>query len=167
MVSSAEFIDKAITSVFGAEAFATGVVVELDTKTGVLQWINAGHPPPLLLRNGRLVRALHVEPLVPFGLGSMVSDKSVHVGHEHLEPGDMVLLHSDGVIEARSPHGGFFGTDQLVELVTRHLAAGLSPSETMRRVTSALLDYHQGKLSDDASLLLLQYRPQPRTRQRL
>jgi serine phosphatase RsbU (regulator of sigma subunit) len=164
MVSMARFIDTAISSVFGADAFATGVVVQLDTQTGVLQWINAGHPAPLLLRNGRLVRALHVEPLVPFGLGSMVTDHSVHIGREHLEPGDMVLLHSDGVTEARSPVGGFFGTDQLVELVTRHLAAGLPPSETMRRVTSALLEHHYGRLSDDASLLLLQYRPHSRTR---
>ena len=164
MVSLARFIDTSITSVFGADAFATGVVVELDTQTGALRWINAGHPAPLLLRNGRLVRALHVEPLVPFGLGSMVSDQSVHIGSEHLEPGDMVLLHSDGVTEARSAVGGFFGTDRLVALFTRHLAAGLSPSETMRRVTFALLEHHNGQLSDDASLLLLQYRPPPRTR---
>ena len=164
MVSMAGFIDTAISSVFGADAFATGVVVELDTQTGILRWINAGHPAPLLLRNGRLVRALHVEPLVPFGLGSMVSEQSVHIGSEHLEPGDMVLLHSDGVTEARSPVGAFFGTDQLVTLVTRHLAAGLSPSETMRRVTFALLEHHNGRLSDDASLLLLQYRPHARTR---
>ena len=164
LVPLARFIDTAITSVFGADAFATGVVVELDTDTGVLRWINAGHPAPLLLRNGRLVRTLRVEPMVPFGLGSMVSDQSVRVGTEHLEPGDMVLLYSDGVTEARSPQGGFFGTDKLVELVTRNLAAGLPPSETMRRVTIALLDHHEGHLSDDASLLLLQYRAQPGSR---
>lgn len=158
----ARSVDAAVASVFAADAFATGVVVKLDTETGMLQWVNAGHPAPLLLRHGRLVRTLDVEPTLPFGLGGMVDLRGVHIGQERLEPGDMVLLHSDGVVEARSPHGAFFGTDRLVELLTLHLAAGLPPTETMRRVTLALLDHHQGRLSDDASFLLLQYRPQPR-----
>ena len=131
----ARSIDNAVASVFGADAFATGVVVELDTETGLLRWINAGHPAPLLLRNGRLVRPLDVEPMVPFGLGGLgrlTKGHGVHVGHERLEPGDMVLLHSDGVVEARSQRGAFFGTERLVELVTLHLAAGLPPTETMR-----------------------------------
>ncbi|HXH78840.1 SpoIIE family protein phosphatase [Nocardioides sp.] len=162
----ARSIDTAVASVFGADAFATGVVVQLDTETGVLRWINAGHPAPLLLRNGRLVRTLDVEPMLPFGLGRLAEGQGVHVGQERLEPGDMVLLHSDGVVEARSIRGAFFGTDRLVELLTLHLAAGLPPTETMRRVTLALLEHHHDKLSDDVSFLLLQYRPQPRLEQR-
>lgn len=78
----------------------------------------------------------------------------------------MVLLHSDGVIEARSTRGAFFGTDRLVELLTLHLAAGLPPPETMRRVTLTLLEHHHDQLSDDAGFLLLQDRPQPRLEQR-
>jgi len=45
------------------------VLAELDTDTGLLSWVNAGHPEPLLLRGSRLVKALHVEPAAPLGLG--------------------------------------------------------------------------------------------------
>lgn len=50
MAELAGFIDTAVTSVFGADAFVTGVVLQLDTDSGVLRCINAGHPAPLLRR---------------------------------------------------------------------------------------------------------------------
>ena len=158
-------IDAAVAALFGSvDGFTTGLIIELNTETGQLRWVNAGHPEPLVLRNSRLVRTLHVEPYLPFGLGELVEDQPVHVGSEVLEPGDMVLLYSDGVVEARSSEGVPFGTEQLVSLVTRLLAGGLSTPETMRRLTLALLEHHQGQLGDDASLLLLQYRPGQDTR---
>jgi serine phosphatase RsbU (regulator of sigma subunit) len=84
----------------------------------------------------------------------------VPLGAETLQPDDQVLFYSDGVVEARSPRGEFFGTERLVDLVVRNLAAGLPAPETMRRVIHALLDHQQGQLDDDASLFLVQYRPE-------
>ena len=43
-------IDQTLLETFGGTSFTTGVLGELDTTTGALQWINAGHPEPLLLR---------------------------------------------------------------------------------------------------------------------
>ena len=80
------------------------------------------------------------------------------VGVEQLEPGDRVLFYTDGVIEARSPNGEFFGADRLTDLVTGQFAGGLPAPETMRRVVRTLLEHQQGQLSDDASLLLLEWR---------
>jgi serine phosphatase RsbU (regulator of sigma subunit) len=68
-----------------------------------------------------------------------------------------VLLYTDGVTEARSPAGDFFGERRLADLIVRNLAAGLPAPETMRRVMHALLEHQQGRLDDDASLLLLQW----------
>ena len=155
-------IDDALLAGFGGEAFSTALLAELDTDTGRLQWVSAGHPAPLLLRDGRLVKTLHVEPAPPLGLGRAADPRRpadpVAVGSEQLEPGDRVLLFTDGVTEARSPEGDFFGVDRLVDLVIRNLAGGLPTPETMRRVVRALLAHQQGQLTDDATLLLLEWR---------
>lgn len=162
LTETARAIDGALLAGFGGDAFATGVLAQLDTDTGRLEWVNAGHPEPLLLRNGRLVKTLHADPAPPLGLGHLRDEDQTGtayvVGAEQLEPGDRVLLYSDGVTEARSPDGEFFGVEQLVELLTRNLASGLPTPETMRRVVRTLLTHQQGQLSDDATLLLLEWR---------
>lgn len=159
LTRTAQFLDEAVTAAFDGDAFLTGQLAELDTDSGALSWVNAGHPDPLLLREGRLVKELHVDPRLPIGLGGLADHEEPQLGSETLEPGDLVLFYSDGVVEARSPAGEFFGAERLVELVTRHLAAGLPPPETMRRVVRSLLDHQEGQLDDDASLLLVQYIP--------
>jgi hypothetical protein len=158
LTETATHIESAVNDVFRVESFATGVLCQLDTARGVLTWISAGHHEPLLLRAGRLVRALQVEPLLPMGLNQHLSDGApAPVGTEQLQPGDMILLYTDGVIEARSPDGEFFGQERLVDLVGRNLAAGLPAPETMRRVVHALLDHQAGDLDDDATLLLVEW----------
>jgi serine phosphatase RsbU (regulator of sigma subunit) len=159
LTDMAEFMDTTLHDAFNGEAFTTGIIAELDIATGLLQWINAGHPEPLLLRDGRLVKALDIEPRLPFGLGPIGPSTSPPViGTAQLEPADRVLFHTDGAVEARSPEGEFFGAEQLIELTTRHLASGLSAPETMRRLIHALLEHQTSQLEDDASLLLLGWR---------
>jgi serine phosphatase RsbU (regulator of sigma subunit) len=92
--------------------------------------------------------------------GTRASPKPV-VGSVQLEPGDSVLLYTDGVTEARAPDGTFFGDQRLTDLIIRNLAAGLPAPETMRRVVRALLEHQQGNLSDDASLVLVQWNANP------
>jgi serine phosphatase RsbU (regulator of sigma subunit) len=161
LVPATHHVEDALQQVFGGDTFVTGVLAELDTTSGALAWVNAGHPPPLLIRHGRLVKTLEAEPRLPFGLGlETTSEAEPTVGVDHLEPGDYLLLYTDGVIEARSPGGELFGVDRLTDLIIRSLAAGLPASETMRRAVNALLLHQQGNLSDDATLLLAQWRPQ-------
>ena len=163
LTQAAAHIESAVNDVFLVESFATGLLCELDTTRGALTWISAGHYEPLLLRQGRLVRALEVEPLLPLGLNDNLplGRQAAAVGTEQLQPGDMLLLYTDGVIEARSPDGDFFGQQRLVDLITRNLAAGLPAPETMRRVTHALLEHQAGDLDDDATLLLVEWHGPP------
>jgi Stage II sporulation protein E (SpoIIE) len=159
LTDTAAVIHEALIEAFGGAAFATAVLAELDTNTGMLSWVNAGHPPPLLLRGGRLVRSLHARPTLPLGL--VITGRpatTIAVGREQLQPDDRVLLYTDGVTEARSPTGAFFGDQALIDLLRRNFAAGLPAPETMRRVVHALLDHQQGQLTDDATLLLLEWR---------
>ena len=152
-------IDEALREAFGTSMLTTAVLAELDTEKGILHWVNAGHPAPLLLRNGRLVKTLRAPPRPPLGIDLRNSRASAVpvLGSEHLQPGDCVLLYTDGVTEARSPSGDFFGEQRLVDMVVRQMAAGLPAPETMRRVVRALLDHQQGRLTDDASLLLVSW----------
>ncbi len=159
LIDTCSHIDEALLASYAGASFTTAVLAELDTMTGELRWINAGHPEPLLLRHGKLVKTLHAAPRPPLGVdlrGTTVPTTPA-VGTEQLEPGDCVLLYTDGVTESRSPNGEFYGEQRLADLVVRNLAAGLPAPETMRRVVHALLEHQQGQLTDDASLALVQW----------
>lgn len=160
LLATTTAVHEALMSAFGGVVFATGNLVDLDTETGMLSWINAGHPHPLLLRDNKMVKTLSCVPAPPLGLRLPrdVVRADFTVCEERLEPGDQVLLHTDGVTEARAPNGEFFGEQRLADLLTRNLAAGLPAPETMRRVVRALLDHQQSQLTDDATLLLLEWR---------
>jgi hypothetical protein len=158
LVEVLQSVDADLVTGLGGELFSTAIMADLDTSSGLLHWVNAGHPFPLLLRGGKVVKALETDPRPPLGLGHLVSDLPVEVGQEQLEPGDMVLLYTDGVVEALSPEGEFFGVERLGELVRTQLAGGLAAPETMRRVVRELLTHHSGQLTDDATLLMLEWR---------
>ena len=100
---------------------------------------------------------LHVDPGLPFGLGLPDTDHTYPVGSDQLEPGDRILFHTDGVAEARSPAGDLFGVDRLVDLLVRNIADNLTPAESMRRVGRALLEHQEAQLTDDATMLLVEW----------
>ena len=152
MVSAA---DAQIAAQFGPDKFVTATVAELDTDTGVWTWTTCGHPPALLVRAGKVVKTLDqvVEP--PLGLGLLGHAPEVH--SERLQPGDRILLYSDGVVEARNDAGEFFGAERLVDLVTREAAAGLPAAETLRRLNLAVLAHQEGALQDDATTVLVEW----------
>ncbi len=143
-------VDSVVAGTFPGSAFVTGVLAELDTATGRLRYVNAGHPEPLLLRDGRVVKSLGGGRRRPFGLET----SGFRVGEEELEPGDWLALYTDGVTEARDAEGLWFGEERLVEFLTRAAADGLPPPETVRRLMRAVLDHQSGLLQDDASVLL-------------
>jgi hypothetical protein len=83
-------------------------------RSGRLEWSCAGHPRPLLLRGRKIVAELSCDPVLPFGLGDGAPKPRV----AELEPDDAVLLHTDGVTEARTADGELFGLDRLVDLLS-------------------------------------------------
>jgi Stage II sporulation protein E (SpoIIE) len=149
-------VDETLRGEFGGQRFATAVLARLDLGSGALRWVNAGHPPPLLLRQGKLVKMLELRPATP--LGVPFGDTPVTVGEEHLEPGDRVLLYTDGVTEARIASGEFFTADRLAEFLEREAADGRPTPETLRRLRHAILTHQNGQLQDDATALLVEWR---------
>jgi hypothetical protein len=150
-------VDAAVSDTFSDEQFVTGLFAELDLATGHLAWHSAGHPTPLLLRGTRVVGALDTEPGLPLGLGAALGGTG-RIEEQSLEPGDRLLLYSDGVVEARDAGGEFFGADRLADLVGRETAAGQPAPETMRRLMHAILDHQAGSLQDDATTMLVEWR---------
>ena len=63
--------DHALARQFGGSRFVTAVLGDLDTRTGLLRWIPCGHPPPLLIRDNRVVKQLTRKPRPPLGLDGM------------------------------------------------------------------------------------------------
>jgi hypothetical protein len=149
----ARAIDEVVSTTFVRSAFVTGVIAEVDVASGRLRYVNAGHPPPLLLREGRVVKELDGGRRMPFGLQS----EGLTVAEEILQPGDWLALHSDGITEARDAAGNWFGEPRLAEFLTRAIAAGQPPAETVRRLTAAVLKHQGGLLQDDATILLARW----------
>ena len=149
-------MDVAVAAEFTGTRFVTAVLAELDTVTGRLRWLSAGHPPPLLVRNGRVLGTLDVEPTTPLGL--QLHTGEVAVGTEDLEPGDSVLFYSDGVTEARQDDGGLFGLEGLSGFIQREASAQVSTPETLRRLRRAIMSHHHEALSDDATAVLVDWR---------
>jgi Stage II sporulation protein E (SpoIIE) len=147
-------IDREIAEQFGGRYFVTGLLLELDSRTGSLRWISAGHLPPLLLRAGRLVKTLAARPATPMGL--MLLGRQPEVHGEQLEPGDRLILYTDGVVEARY-HGRFFTEERLADFIVRESASGHRPPEVLRRLIRAVLDHQHGRLQDDATILFLHW----------
>jgi Stage II sporulation protein E (SpoIIE) len=137
--------------------FATALLGRLDTVSGRLSWINAGHPAGLLVRGGRVVAELTGPITRPVGFGTGEP-------HEHsvqLRPGDRVLLFPDGVVEERLDDGGQFGEQRLREFIEDTALHRLPPAETVRLLSHALLKGRGGRTSDDASLLMVEWNGPP------
>jgi PAS domain S-box-containing protein len=108
-----------------------------------------GHPPPLLLRPDG-----HVEPVCGPGLvlglfrAADLADRETE-----LEPGDLLVLYTDGVTEARKGDE-LFGEERLRELLSS--MAGLDAGDVAERLENAVLDFQGGTARDDTALLVLQ-----------
>lgn len=137
---------------FGASAYVTGQLGELSYDRGELTWLNAGHPPPLLVRNRTYAGELVCAPSLPMGLGGEVRA----VATEQLQPGDRVLFYTDGVTETRDLEEQPFGLPRLADLLVRSTLDEVPPAETVRRLSASIMGYTEA-LSDDATLLLIEY----------
>jgi len=158
LASMHDTIDSVMADHF-PDAFVTGLLTRVNTTTGLLELTNAGHPSPLLLRNRRIVGEIVSEPVTPFGLGS----RCEQVAEVALEPGDTVVLYTDGIVEGRTRgDGGEFGVARLGDFLEREAASGRPAEEILRRLVRAVLEHQDGNLRDDATIVLLHWDGPPR-----
>jgi serine phosphatase RsbU (regulator of sigma subunit) len=125
--------------------FVTGQLLRVDLGTGTAGIVNAGHPFPLRLRDGKVEELdLRIEP--PFGV---VPGKSFEVQRIPLEPGDRIVLLTDGMQERNA-------VDLDVEAALAD-SADLHPREVVHQLGAAVLDETGGDLRDDATMVCLDW----------
>ena len=147
-------VDEVIAGQFRDSRFATAAIARLHLDTGQLRWVNCGHPDPLIVRNGALLHPGPCKPHPPLGLQTRKPD----VCETQLHVGDRVVLYTDGIVEARSPEGEFFGEERLVDFIDRASSAGDPAPETVRRLMQSVLAHQADHLQDDASIIVLEWR---------
>jgi serine phosphatase RsbU (regulator of sigma subunit) len=140
-------LDRAVTRVAGPEDFTTAVLAQVDDEC-CLTLVNAGHPGPMLVRRGITVTLTPAQPSPPLGLGARPIPLTLE-----LEPGDRLLLYTDGMTEARRPKDrSFFPAERLV---TPTLGSGSLP-EGLGALRAALVAWAHGRLDDDVALLAVE-----------
>ncbi|MFJ1545787.1 PP2C family protein-serine/threonine phosphatase [Streptomyces sp. NPDC088246] len=151
--------DVADTEHDAGEHFITCLVLEIpDDGLAAAEMINCGHPPPLLVHDQQVTVLYARQPLPPLG----VCERSIE--DDRVDPfaftgGDMLVLYTDGVIEARSPSGAFY---PLAERVASFPAT--SPDTLLHHIHRDLLAHTGGQPADDAALLVIERTPSHRPR---
>jgi serine phosphatase RsbU (regulator of sigma subunit)/pSer/pThr/pTyr-binding forkhead associated (FHA) protein len=115
-----------------ANRFVTLFLAELNPQDGSINFVNAGHNPPVIVHSGGTTEQLGSGGL-PLGI---MSGFSYTEGKTQLHPGDVLVIYSDGVSEANNPTGDEFGVERLCEVVNKHLD---KPANRLRdRIEDAL-----------------------------
>lgn len=138
-------LDRAVARSVGDEDFVTAALVE--ERGGTLTIVNCRHQAPLLLRRGEVIPLEPPASAPPLGFMPVVRPRV-----ERLEPGDRLLLYTDGLAEARR-EGQLFPTTERAWRLLGHGTVG----DGLASLESALIEWVQGRLDDDIALVLMEY----------
>jgi serine phosphatase RsbU (regulator of sigma subunit) len=133
----------------GSELFVTAVLVEIDGPQ--LSMVNLGHPPPLLLNGYRAKYLGAQDPLPPLGLAHLLTD-NFPVFVREWEPGERLLLYTDGIDEARDARGEFFPLLPVAGTLLK------TPIDVLPDRLLAAVNRHTGRdLRDDAAVVAVEW----------
>jgi sigma-B regulation protein RsbU (phosphoserine phosphatase) len=150
ILSLVEHLHSQLCQSLADEQFLTLFLAELDATTGELQFVNAGHNPPLLLRkNGEL------EELPSGGLPvAILPQAKFTLGETHVDKGDLLVTYSDGIPEATRDGDDLLGDDRFLATLQKNAAGTLE--EIRDAVIADVVDFLDGEPnSDDVTLLML------------
>ena len=117
----AETLNRELPDTTAGNAFVTAVLAMFDPASGRFRYVNCGHHPPLVDRAGEPARWLgRGGPLL-----GVLGDARFEIDEIDLAPGDQLVLFTDGIVEARSPAGAWFGAKRLATLVADNRAHGV------------------------------------------
>jgi serine phosphatase RsbU (regulator of sigma subunit) len=142
-------VNRELATNNGSMMFVTLYLAILDLRSGEVVATNAGHDPPFVLRRGAPPELMTKRGGVPLGVAEDM-DYGEHVFT--LQPGDMMVVYSDGVTEAASPEGALFGRDRLATLLAKEGVA--TPEAVVRDVVAAAEAHEAGSAqSDDMTIV--------------
>ncbi|MFD5817749.1 PP2C family protein-serine/threonine phosphatase [Streptomyces sp. NPDC127038] len=132
------------------EDFATATLLDIPDHEPVVHLITCGHPPPLLLRGNELTPLTADASHLPIGFGGSFGVAVYEVQTFPFEVGDLLLLYTDGVIEARDTEGLFYPFSERAPQWTKD-----DPEEVLRRLEDDLMLHVHGHLDDDAAVVAI------------
>lgn len=132
--------------------FVTSVFGRLELATGALTWVNGGHPSPWVINASGTIRRLDGERRPPIG-ALRNAEVDYPVMSDRLEPGDLFVLMSDGVMDIADPDTSARETaGRVSKIYSRSPGAA---RVAVRTVAREILDRARGRLDDDATILML------------
>ncbi len=157
LVATISAVNRYLADNIPANRFVTLFYAELDPESGTVSFLNAGHNPPLIVHSAGTVEQLASGGL-PLGIKRNAEYRE---GRTQLQPGDVLVIYSDGVTEATSPGGEEFGPTRLYEVVSRNIEA--SAAGIRDRIESALTKFSQGtQAADDITLVIVKRQAETR-----
>jgi serine phosphatase RsbU (regulator of sigma subunit)/pSer/pThr/pTyr-binding forkhead associated (FHA) protein len=150
-------INRTVCQNVPSNKFVTFFVASLDPASGQVTYVNAGHNPPLLIRDGAEVELLGEGGMV-LGLFESVPYEA---GRVEMRPGDTLLAYSDGVTETWSPEGDEFGEEKLSALAVDRRR--LDPQALQDEILREIGRFEAGaRATDDRTLVVLRRQPEGR-----
>jgi serine phosphatase RsbU (regulator of sigma subunit) len=149
------------------ERFVTAAVVDIPDDEPVLHLVTCGHPPPILLSDGRATPLMVARPAPPLGLGGLLGglgDTTYATESFPFADGDQLLLYTDGVSETRDREGVFYPLTERAATANRVAvwSAG-GPKALLDHVMQDLLNYADGPLDDDMAMIAVARTTRPAT----
>ena len=144
-------LDVATEQYFPEGYFCTGFYLIADEETGLVRYAGVGHPPAIIVGpNGP-----RMLPSNPGMLGIGMVDGTAG-GTDRLQPGESLVIYTDGLTDAMDPSDALFGEERLKTLLQSHY--GADPNEILNQVEAAL-DRHTspGRPADDINIIVLQH----------
>lgn len=134
------------------QVFVTCTLASLNLRSFELTLVNAGNCRPLLFRNGNVSEVITQEPRFPLGMKSDVIYTDTILA---LTKGDVLLLYSDGLPEAKSEDGQFFGDNKISNLLKEIDAKEKTASELCEIIRKEVLIFSNYELADDVTVIVL------------
>ena len=159
-VSATRELNTLLCKKTAAERFTSLFWGYFDPQRSTIQFINAGHLPPLLLR--KTDRELKIHKLETGGpVIGLLPGVHFQQGEEYVAPGDLLVAFSDGVVEATSPTGEEFGEGRLLSIVRQLWDS--SAAEIRNAIHGSLKDFTgEAPVNDDETLIVVRFKHSPR-----
>lgn len=142
-----EELNTIISAQGGVEEFVSLCLVVFDTEAATMRFASAGHPPALLWHDGEVRSLRSTGPLLT------LDPRASYISREiELDPGDLVLMYTDGLIEARSGEQ-LFGDDRVAQVLRRD--PGQEAEVLCKTLLEAARDFSASPLSDDVAILAI------------
>ncbi|MCC5926601.1 MAG: serine/threonine-protein phosphatase [Bacteroidetes bacterium] len=134
------------------QSFTTCLLARYELATKVLHFVNAGHCQPILKRDGKAAYLKSSDPRLPLGIRPQIQYVSSHV---QLETGDVLMLFSDGLPEARSKTGDIYEFDRVLETLEMLDTDSMTAEQICEFLKQEILTFSDYELADDMTVVVV------------